>query len=143
MQKKLEKRSGKRQKVVRWSMEAASVEFGIHHATLAKRLKAQSIGHGEDGLWSTAQICAAVFGDIAGERLRKTREEADQLALKNAQIRSELIPLAEASERVGKWAVAIKEKILASPLPATDKNDILDDLKTVLITQIVAHSLSS
>lgn len=62
---------------LRWSLEQAASEFPINPRTLAKRCKALSLEPGEDGKWSTTQICAAVFGDYESHRARKMAADAD------------------------------------------------------------------
>ena len=68
----------------RWGLEKAAAEFGINPRTLSKRLKQYSIECGRDKMFSTKQICAAIFGDIDGERLRLTKEQADYIGVKQS-----------------------------------------------------------
>lgn len=62
---------------IRWTISAAASEFGCDDKTLSSRIRRESIEPGEDGKFSTAQICAALFGDIGQHRLRKMKAEAD------------------------------------------------------------------
>ena len=116
---------------VRWSLLFAQSEFGVDRKTLQKRLNAEEVEPGKDGKYSTKQIASAVFGDIQGERLRKTREEADNLALKNAELRGELVQVALVKQMVSEIILANKQTILASQLEQEGKNEILANLEAL------------
>jgi hypothetical protein len=90
-QSRKSKATGRRHNAIRWTLEVAASEFNINPRTLAKRCKTASIEFGNDRKFSTVQICAAVFGDIEGERLRLTRAQADERELSNAAVRKELV----------------------------------------------------
>ncbi len=123
--------TSKKPATLRWTIERAGTEFNINPRTLRQRLTAQAIQAGEDGRFSTSQICAAVFGDIQGERLRKTREEADNLALKNDELRGELVQVALVKQMVSEIILANKQTILASQLEQEGKNEILANLEAL------------
>tara|TARA_R110000868_G_C10862841_1_gene761634 strand:+ start:1065 stop:1508 length:444 start_codon:yes stop_codon:yes gene_type:complete len=82
----------KKEKAIRWSKWRAAQEFGIDQKTLTGRLTRYGIEEGDDKCFSTKQICDAIYGDIDGEKLRLTKEQADEKALSNAERRRELIP---------------------------------------------------
>jgi hypothetical protein len=70
-------------------------------------------------------------GEYETERLRKTREEADKLALWNARARGELVEIA-AVKRLGENVMAgIRTRILAFPLSDDEKDKLLLDLKAL------------
>ena len=74
---------------------------------------------------------AGVGGDYEAERLRKTREEADKLAIQNARSRGELVSL-EAVKRLGEKAlVGLRNKILSMPLTDEEKDSCLRELLTL------------
>ena len=83
------------EKLIRWSKWRAASEFGIDQKTLTGRINRYGIEPGRDKCFSTKQICSAIYGDIDGERLRLTKEQADEKALSNAEKRRDLIPAAE------------------------------------------------
>ena len=116
-------------KSVRWNIESAAREFGINPRTLSARIRKEGLLPGKDKLFSTADICRAVFGDMEVERLRKTREEADKLALENDKTRGALVE----ADKVYKWAegvfVALRQGILASGLNETEKDELLGELR--------------
>ena len=125
--KAIEKRS--RVRAIRWTLKGASSEFGIHPATLAKRIKTQGVEKGNDGRFSTKQICSAVFGDIDSEKLRLVREQADKFALDNAERRGDLIDLPKLSDAVNRQLNAIKAHLYASSLEEEDKDKLLADIQ--------------
>jgi len=66
--------------------------------------------------------------EIEVQKLRKLTEEADRLAIANAQSRGELVEI-ETVKRLGeKVMVAIRQKILSMPLTDTEKDLMLADL---------------
>lgn len=76
---------------MRWTLEVAAREFGMHSRTLNNAFVQLGEKPDEDGKFTTAQILKAAFGDIEGEKLRKTKEEADKLALENAKTRRQMM----------------------------------------------------
>lgn len=71
---------------------------------------------------------AALGGDIEAERLRKTREEADKLALQNARSRGELVEIASVKKLGEKVMIAIRNRILNMPLTDEEKDRCLVEL---------------
>ena len=117
-------------------MVEAAPEFDINPKTLSKRIKTGNIVPGSDGKFSTVQICAAAFGDIQGERLRKTRAEADEKEIKNKRMLGRLIDRDVVSSVINRFAATIRAKVMASPLPIEDRNEILNDLKSLAETEL-------
>ena len=102
-------------KSIRWTTEKSASEFGIDRKTLTKRIRKAGIEPGDDGKFSTSQICAAIFGDKASEELRKTREEADKLALHNAEKRGQLVELSAVESAWQDIVVSIRTHIQLVP----------------------------
>jgi len=67
---------------------------------------------------------------LAAERLRKLTEEADNVALKNKILRGEVIDKAALLKALEGIFAAVTQIIQASPLPAKDKADILENIST-------------
>ena len=63
---------------VRWGVAEAASEFSINRRTLANRLKTSGAVPGDDKKFSTKQVCDAVFGSIAGQKLRLLKAQADK-----------------------------------------------------------------
>src|SRR5438876_3203883 len=102
----------------RWTIEAASREFGITSSILRKRLTAiHERADREDKCYSTEQLVKAIFGSLQGERLRELRERADNLALKNASLRGEMLDRAELIKALEGIFLAVNQLIAAASLP--------------------------
>lgn len=97
----------------RWNVENAASEFDINPRTLSARLRQYSIEPGKDGKFSTKQICSARFGDIDNEKLRLTKEQADEKEMSNAIQRGELVVKADVVDLVTVGLQAMVATILA------------------------------
>jgi hypothetical protein len=85
---------------------------------------------------------AAIGGDIAEQRLRKLRAEADILAITLQAKRGELVPTSESVETVTQCAWDIRQAILGLPLePAVQDSILLQLQKTAEIWQDRADAL--
>lgn len=116
---------------IRWTAEKAASEFGINPRTLTKNLRQASIEVGEDGKFSTAQICAAVFGDRESEELRKVREEADKVALHNAKERGALVEVEAVFRTFQGVFISMRQTILGSELSDREKDELLNNLRAL------------
>jgi transposase-like protein len=128
---------------VRWSIHAASQEFDIHRETLGKRLLAQSIVAGDDGNFSTADICKAIYGDLEGEKLLKTREERIKIERENATQAKLLVP-SEVVERV--WSSVLIEyaqRVQNSDAPQQLKEELCEILTPATIDEYFSAAVES
>ena len=66
--------------------------------------------------------------DHEAEKLRKTREEADRLALANARSRGELVEISAVKKLGEKVMIALRNRILAMPLTDEEKDRCLGEL---------------
>ncbi len=73
-------------------------------------------------------VKAALGGDHESERLRKTTEEADRLALANARSRGELVEIASIKKLGEKVMIAVRNRILNMPLTDEEKDRCLIEL---------------
>jgi hypothetical protein len=62
---------------LRWNIEKAAIEFGLTTTTLRKALNKNSAAPDTDGLYSTQQIAAALYGALHVEKL-KTQQQITQ-----------------------------------------------------------------
>jgi hypothetical protein len=69
---------------LRWSIERAGIEFGLASQTLRKSLAKSSATPDRDGLFSTKQIVAAIYGSMHIEKLATQKELRKKLELENA-----------------------------------------------------------
>src|SRR6266446_757060 len=86
---------GRKTKQIRWTLNAAAIEFGCSVKTLAGQIKEYGILCGADGKWSTSQICQANFDSSYEQRTRLVREQADAKARENALGRGEVVAIDE------------------------------------------------
>jgi hypothetical protein len=122
---------GNVKELLRWSVEASAREFGVSKDWIKKRLiEVNENPDAKDKAYSTAQIVKAVFGDIYGERLRETKEKADNWALKNAQLRGELLDRNSILRGMEHIIAATARLIDASSLSKTEKTDLRNTLAT-------------
>jgi len=117
------------QKIIRWTLHLAAQEFGIDDKALLKRIKTGGILQGEDGLWSTKDICSAVFGDIDLEKLRAARHTANLLEIEEAEKRDQLLSKADVYTALDKIGIELKAKIMACNISEDEKRDILKTMQ--------------
>jgi hypothetical protein len=123
--------ANKRLAPIRWTLEKAGYEFNIDHRALGKRVRRESLEVGDDGCFSTAQICAAVFGDKDAEDLRLTREQADAQEIKNRRSRFELLESETVYKFFEQYFIVIRQRILASSLTREDQDDLLREIQGI------------
>lgn len=70
----------------------------------------------------------AIGGDIEAEKLRKTKEEADRLALQNARSRGELVEISAVKKLGERAMIGIRNEILNMPLTDEEKDKCLRKL---------------
>jgi nucleotide-binding universal stress UspA family protein len=114
---------------VRWSLRDAEAEFPISRDTLSKRLLQLGEQPGTDDKFSTKQVCAAVFGDREREQSRLAKEQADRIALDNAERRRTLIPVDDAVTLAGRFVFVVRQHIATLDITTDEKNAILADLQ--------------
>lgn len=112
----------------RWTIENAALEFGIDRKTLTGRIKTTGTLPGADGMFSTLDVAKSIYGDLEGERTRKTREEADQIAMENATTRGELLDLEDFSKRIESKASKATQIVKDFGLPEDKEEQLLNAL---------------
>jgi hypothetical protein len=130
MRAKEKKSDSRRSRIqpIRWTIEHAASEFSINPRTLAGRIKTHSILPGDDGKFSTNQICSAVYDEYERERTRKTKEEADTAALANAETRGRLIDKQDFMKRYEPIWASMRSTILNWQLADRDKDALMSEL---------------
>lgn len=116
---------------IKWSVNRAAGEFGVTHQTLTRRLLAHGTQPDENGCYSTQQICAAVFGDKEGEKIRLTKEQADKLELENAKTRKEMADMEQVERVWTAWAIGIRDAVRDQEISADAKQTILAAVRDV------------
>ena len=120
--------------MLRWSLFKGAREFAVNEHTLGKKLGEANELPGPDECFSTRQILRGLYGEVYAERLRKTKEEADSVALKNAIMRSDFLPRRELERLLAEIAGAMVQTIKASPLPRESQDDLRRALSAIPVT---------
>lgn len=113
--------------LIRFSLYTASQEWGISRETLRKKLITAGFDGEPDG-YTVAEIDIAIHGDLAGERLRKAREDADEVAYRNAKERKELVEIEDFSRRLEAKATTARQLFMDAGLPSDKQDAILNGL---------------
>ena len=113
---------------LRWNLQQAASEFGMHREGLEKRRRAIGIDPGEDGKFSTRDIAAMVFGDKEAETIGKIAAERIGQEMKNAREAGEVMPTASAAKVAERFLVPCRQRILSSSLTDEEKDELLADL---------------
>jgi hypothetical protein len=87
-----------------------------------------------DGLFSTAQLVQALFGQLHVEKVRTQRQIADRYTLDNQITRGEMLNRSELMRGLSAIADAMTARIMASELSREVKQDLLKELSSVPIT---------
>lgn len=82
---------GRPSKAIRWTVDHAATEFGRDRKTIARKLREASIPEGQDGKFSTLDLCQALF-ESANARDEKDTQQAENFRLKNEELRRQRIP---------------------------------------------------
>lgn len=118
---------------LRWTIGGAAAEFGLHPKTLTGRIKTSGVVAGEDGKFSTADVCAAIYGDYESEKTRLTKEQADIAALKKTEMQHLLLPVGLVEKVWNGVTADLRQKILFLEIPDVKKQEILADLQNIPI----------
>lgn len=124
----MSKREGRPVEQIRWLIGTAAREFGLDDKTITARIKSAGVLPGEDGMFSTLDVAKSIYGDLEGERTRKTREEADQIAMENATTRGELLDLEDFSKRIESKASKATQIVKDFGLPEDKEEQLLNAL---------------
>jgi hypothetical protein len=118
---------------LRFSIEAACVEFCINRKTLVRRLaETNTVPSAEDECYSTQQILIAISGgDLRSERLKLIRSQREHMDLVNAEHRRELSPKNEVYEMMSGTFHAMRGHILGSGIPEEMKRSLLQSLADI------------
>jgi hypothetical protein len=128
---------------LRWSVERAGIEFGLTSQTLRKALNKNSATADADGLYTTQQVAAAIYGSMHIEKLATQKELRRKLEFENAVTEARLIDRAELMKGLAMVADAMSSRIMTSELSRSSKQDLLKELASVpLVLKDVAHAQS-
>lgn len=100
---------------MKWTLDKAAKELGVHHETLAKGLVRAGLVVERGSRFSTLEIFRGFQGDLKTEQTRKTRAEADAKEVENKVRMRELIPMTEACEQMNTLAALCRAEINGFP----------------------------
>src|SRR6516165_11726968 len=116
---------------LRWNFDAMSREFNFSIPTLRAALAKNSAGPGEDGCFSTQQICDALYGALHLEKIRTQRATTERITLENQITRTEVLNRAELMKVFSAVADEMVYRIQASGLSPEEKSDLQRSLASV------------
>jgi hypothetical protein len=116
---------------LRWNLRKAAIEFKSTPDTLKKTLNQVSASPDENGLYTTAQLVQALFGQLYQERLRVQRETADRIALENQITRGETLNRADLMKGLAQIADAMTYIISTSSLTREEQENLQKELAGV------------
>jgi hypothetical protein len=118
---------------LRWLVDRAALEFGLTPNTLRKALNKNSAQADAAGLYSTRQICDAVFGGLADEKLRTQKELTRKYALENSIMEANYLPRTELLRAFSGLADAMTSIISRSGLSREEQEDLQRELSSIPI----------
>jgi hypothetical protein len=117
-------------KQARWTIGAAAPEFGVDPKTLSGRIKKEGITPGDDGKFSTLDICKAIYTDAkAADRELKT-EQAEFTRIKKLKLADTLVERGFAQKLWDNVMIACRQKVQDATIP--------EDLKQGLIRELIS-----
>jgi hypothetical protein len=128
---------------LRWTITQAASEFPVAHNTLADRIRKGGFEPGEDGKWSTAQICAAIFGDLRGEQTRETKARADKLEIQNLKTLGLVLDKDVVQNFCTGFGMILRKEILASSMTEEEKDESLANIKALLDAGTITKSIGN
>jgi hypothetical protein len=116
---------------LRWVVERAAHEFGLSTGTLRKALNRDSAEPDADGLFSTGQVVAALYGSMAAEKLATQKELRRKLELENSITTASVLNKDALMRGLSAIADAVVARITASGLSLEERQDILKDISSI------------
>jgi hypothetical protein len=125
---------------LRWSIERAGIEFGLTSQTLRKSLAKTSATPDADGLFTTKQVIAAIYGAFDQEKLATQKQLTRKYEIANAVSESELLDRAEIAKGLSMVADAMVSRIMSANVDRSVKEDLLNQLSSLpLVLEETAH----
>jgi hypothetical protein len=126
---------------LKWFCDRAAIEFSLASHTLRKALAKNSAAPDADGLYTTAQIVAAIYGSMHIEKLATQRELRRKLELENAITTATVLDRSALMKGFAQVADAMTFIISTSGLSREAQEDLQRQLATIpLVCDNVARS---
>lgn len=100
---------------MKWTLDKAAKELGVHHETLAKGLVRAGLVVDRGSRFSTLEIFRGFQGDLKTEQTRKTRAEADAKELENRLRLGDIIEREAAQAILTARLAPLRAKLVAAP----------------------------
>jgi hypothetical protein len=99
---------------LRWTVERGAREFRLAPGTLRKNLTRTGAEPDLDGLFSTEQLCEAIYGSMHLEKLRTQRALSRKLELENAITTGSVLNKTTLMQALAVIADAIKSRLMSA-----------------------------
>lgn len=128
----IKKRAAKRgptlHKAIRWTLNGAAREFGVHREQLERRRLGLGIEPGEDDCFVSQDIARMMFGDKEAETIGKIAAERSKLERENRAAEGELVAVERVAVLGERFVAAVRQVILNSSLSETEKGEALSEI---------------
>jgi hypothetical protein len=129
---------------LRWTIERAAMEFGLDRKTLSKRIVASSITPGDDGHFSTSEICAAVYSDSKAAKTALDVSHRENYELKNGELARKFADKELFQKLSDDMVLVLRQKISDdSRIPEAAKIEILKDIQNIDVDEVVKTNSSA
>jgi hypothetical protein len=115
---------------LKWNLRKAATEFSTTVDTLTKALNRISEGPDENGLFTTAQLIQAQFGQLHVEKVRYQRALAERVELENSVAKANLLDRASIMQGLAALADALVSAVKTSNLDRPSQETFLQNLAT-------------
>src|SRR6516164_4487711 len=119
---------------LRWNFDAMAREFNFSIPTLRAALAKNSAGPGEDGCFSTQQICDSLYGALHLEKLRTQRATTERIELENRITKGQVLDKVELMKGFAGIADAMVSIISTSGLSREAQEDLQRELASIPLT---------
>jgi hypothetical protein len=128
---------------LKWTFRAIAREFRLAENTVAKRFSEAKISPDTDGTYSTKQVEAGLFGDLAGQRLAELRERTLNWQLKNRALQAELLDREAITHAFEQLFICFKGAIESTSMSRAEKSHTLSVLADwpVVVTDVAAQQV--
>ena len=117
-----------------------AIKLGVPERTLTRLLAAAGVksqrGYDPDPAAKAAiahyrAVSEQFDAEVAKDRARKIKTDADVAALEHSRMEGELIPTAKVAVLLEQLHIAIRQKICASSLAGSERTELLQDLVAI------------
>ena len=118
----------KREPAIRWTLNLAAREFGVHREHLERRRRVLGIEPGKDGHFTSQELARMLFGDKEAETIAEIVERRKKLERENREADGELVAVERVCILGERYVAAVRQVILNSSLSETEKQEALSEI---------------